>query len=93
MPAWTSVSSERLGLKFAIILKPLNKRFEVLRHNSDFVIAFLVDVNDLRLSTGTALSIVKAKHVVACGRTISKVDTDWRVTPLLNPKASVKFAA
>ena len=82
-----------LGLECIISLQATNKRLKILCEERDLVILFLIDMNHFRFTGWTTFPVVQTKHIVTGGRTISKVDADWGITPLVNPEAATKLAA
>ena len=70
--------------------KPSNKQLEVVGYVRNFVIEFFIDVNHARLARLAAITIVETEHIVARRKTVSKIDTDCRVSQLAAAKCAAE---
>ncbi len=70
-------------MKFLVGLQTSNKLLKVFCNHCNFVIPFLINMDDLWFTTRTALSIIEANHIVSSRGTIAEINTYWRVTPIL----------
>src|SRR5688572_30018744 len=50
----------RFLFKRRVIFQAANERLKAVRNNHDLVVTFLIDVNDPRLTCGTAFAVVEA---------------------------------
>jgi len=79
--------------KCIITLQSPNKLLKILSHERYLVIEFLIDMDDLWFTASTTLPIIEADHIMSSGWTITKVDTDGRVSPFIYPELTAKATA
>lgn len=76
-----------------VALQAEDECLEALGDGRDLVAPFLVDVDDLRLSTRSALAVIEADHVVPGGWAVGEVDPDRWVPPLTDPESAPQATA